>query len=358
MCKVYNQIGCLTQIQNHLRHNGLNANQSPHDLLDFQKSHLSVRQQILSNHRTLIKQERDQLDAELPELQATVQTARGEIEGQLSAKIEELRKRVDDLASDDLNVIQSLINQIKKVRLKYKISRSEGRFNARVEIAIRHLVEHHKLKNERYQFISSKLEDAIRQSSLVEIQEHDRKKNVIDLIKNEIFGALGELQVESELKKLPDDYILINDFSRSFDPAIYNRKEDDHIQSIQIDHLLIAPSGIFLIETKNWSDQSLNNLNFRSPVQQVKRTNFALFVMLNVNTRGTKYIFTEHPWGEKKIPIRNVIVFINRKPTEEFQHVKTLTLNELLGYVRYFKPCFSDIEMRAMAGYLIALNVK
>jgi hypothetical protein len=40
--------------------------------------------------------------------------------------------------------------------------------------------------------------------------------------------------------------------------------------SVQIDHLLVSPFGVFLIETKNWSDQSLNNLSLRSPVQQIK----------------------------------------------------------------------------------------
>lgn len=357
MCKVYNQTGCRTQIRSHLRYHRLNEHQTPEELLDFQQSYKSIAQQIFSNHKTLIEKEKKVLEYEIPELEAAVQKEKKEIEEQLSVEIEELKNKLDSLSANNLNLIQSLISNVKKASLKLKIRTRELNFDSKVEGSIKHLVEHHRVKNERNQFILSNFEDAVRQSSLIEMQEHNRRKEVIDLIKNEIYGALGEQQVEKELEKLSDEYILINDFSRRFDPPIYNRQEDDHIQSIQIDHLLIAPSGIFLIETKNWSEQSLSNLNFHSPVHQVKRANFALFILLHAGTSGNKHIFRQHSWGDKKIPIRNLVVFINHKPTEQFDFVSILTVNQLRAHILRFKPCFSDVETRAMAGHLLALNV-
>jgi len=151
---------------------------------------------------------------------------------------------------------------------------------------------------------------------------------------------------------------LINDFSVSFSPAIYNRQENDYIKSVQIDHILVGPAGIFLIETKNWSEKSLQNLSLRSPVEQIKRTSFALFYLLNNDMSSYHLSLDAHHWGDKKIPIKNLIVLTNTKPKEEFQFVKILTVSELLGYVNYFKPIFSYNETKRIADMILRINEK
>ena len=156
------------------------------------------------------------------------------------------------------------------------------------------------------------------------------------------------------MRRLSDDYILINDFTCSFSPPIFNKQENGYIKSIQIDHILISPAGIFLIETKNWSERSLNSLNLRSPVEQIKRTNFALFKILN--ERIANDVLDRHHWGERKISIRNLIVLIDQKPNEEFNYVKILTLKELYKYIQYFKPSFSVMETHLIANYLLKIN--
>jgi hypothetical protein len=45
----------------------------------------------------------------------------------------------------------------------------------------------------------------------------------------------------------------------------------------------------------------------------------------------------------------------NSKPNEEFQYVKLLTVNELPGYVKYFKPTFSNEETQEIANFLLSL---
>lgn len=114
--------------------------------------------------------------------------------------------------------------------------------------------------------------------------------------------------------------------------------------------------GHLLIETKNWSEKSSGNLDLRSPVQQVKRTNFALFKILTEDIVGGRVKLKQHHWGDRKIPIRNLIVFINSKPKEEFQYVKILTVNELLSYIKYFEPMFTGEETQAIASYLLNMN--
>jgi hypothetical protein len=169
---------------------------------------------------------------------------------------------------------------------------------------------------------------------------------------------LGEQKVVKTLESLSDEYFLINDFVVSFSPAIYNRQENDYIKSVQIDHILVGPSGIFLIETKNWSEKSLENLSLRSPVQQIKRTIFVLFKLLNNEMSNYHLRLDRHHWGDKKISMKNLIVLTNTKPKEEFQYVKILTVNELLGYVNYFKPSFSNTETQRIADFLVDINTK
>ncbi|MCC4921082.1 nuclease-related domain-containing protein [Flavobacterium chungbukense] len=165
---------------------------------------------------------------------------------------------------------------------------------------------------------------------------------------------MGENKVENVLKKLSDDYILINDFCYNFATPI--KHKGDFIKSIQIDHLLLSPAGIFIIETKNWSNRSLDNLDLRSPVQQILRTNYALFKLLDDNSRKYSWNFNRHHWGNRKIPIKNIIVFINNAPKEQFQFIKILGINELISYIKYFDSNFTTNETESIGDYLLNLS--
>lgn len=180
-------------------------------------------------------------------------------------------------------------------------------------------------------------------------------KDAIEELKPLIAGAIGENLVENEIKKLSDEYILINDFSLSFNPPIYNRKENDRIFSIQVDHLLISRAGLFILETKNWSKKSILSFDMRSPIEQVSRTGYALFVLLNSKNDESEIKLSRHHWGRKRIPIRSIVVMINEKPDVDFMHIKVKTLNELNGYIRYFKPVFNDEEFEYISKIIIDL---
>ena len=184
------------------------------------------------------------------------------------------------------------------------------------------------------------------------LDELTHTKEVVDVLYTLVAGAIGETSVVNTLHQLSDDYYLINDFSLRFDPPIYNKRENDRIFSIQIDHLLVCRSGVFLLETKNWSKTSVQNLDLRSPVKQVLRTSFALFVLLNSESGLNDLRLEDHHWGAKKIPIRNIIVMINEKPREEFKHVKVLSLKELIGYIQYFDQTFDGEEVKSIFEYL------
>lgn len=201
------------------------------------------------------------------------------------------------------------------------------------------------LTNRKLSYLDTNSGKIISDRSKAKSDELESIKKLVDSLYSLIAGAVGENQVVKEIQKLSDDYKLINDFSIEFDPPIYDKNVKEMIFSIQIDHLLIGPSGIFILETKNWSERSINRFDLRSPVEQIKRTSYALFILLNSESSINKNSLAQHHWGCRKIPIRNIVVMTNRKPKEEFNHVKVLSLNELNGYVKYFEPVFSDSEV-------------
>lgn len=240
-----------------------------------------------------------------------------EIEEELKALEEESKKAIE---IRDKNVLNRIIYYPKTRRLTKKRT---------------------KLINNYEATISKRCADAYRELEFI--------KETIEGLYPVIAGALGEHSVVSELQKLSDRHYLINDFSLAFNPPIFNKRENDIIYSIQIDHLLVCQSGVFVIETKNWSATSIETIDLRSPVEQVKRAGFALFVWLNSDTKRG---LLRHHWGAKKIPIRNIIVMTNKAPKGDFQHVTVLPLNKLNGYIKYFEEIFDESEVEMIFNYL------
>ena len=58
-----------------------------------------------------------------------------------------------------------------------------------------------------------------------------------------IIGLAGEHWVKRELKKLPDDYLVLNN--------LMFKTEDGHTH--QVDHVVVSKYGIFVIETKQFN---------------------------------------------------------------------------------------------------------
>lgn len=318
--------------------------------MNFQKNIPLLKEQIIKQHQGLIEKERLTLSAELEKLEGTIKANRTELESILRKEAEKLHDNLDKLSKlTDTNVLRRSFFQLKKLYYKKKVQKLDENINRKLDTAVADLVEIQRLKTRRHDFINSQFMDAVHESASISLADLDRKQRVIEQVNTSIYGAIGEHKVVKELEKLSDENILINDFSITFQTPIYNRQEKDLIKSIQIDHLLINRSGVFLIETKNWSEESLMKLNLRSPVQQVKRTSYALFKIIANGNIG----LDPHHWGEKKIPIRNVIVLTNSRPIEEFQYVKVLSLNELLRYIQYFPPIFLGFETERIADYLL-----
>lgn len=92
-------------------------------------------------------------------------------------------------------------------------------------------------------------------------------------------GVRGEIQVINTLRTLPEGYYVLNEVMISFEKAIYWKKYGEYLKSAKIDHIVVGETGIFLIETKNWTSEHLKRSDFL-PHKQIERANYLVYVQL------------------------------------------------------------------------------
>ena len=190
--------------------------------------------------------------------------------------------------------------------------------------------------------------------SASDIEKQKRTLSAFDKHKYLFYGAEGEERVAGELSNLPDTYILINDYRLEFSQPIYDRNNDDRIYSIQIDHVVVGPTGLYLVETKNWSRDSVENPELFSPIKQLRRSNYAIYRVLNAAVEREDIDNFSNHWGNRRISPKNILCLMNHRPNQEFQYVKTLSENQIASYVRNQRQTFSQIEVNSLAENLLS----
>lgn len=353
MTIVVGQIEPLKRLKKILNENGIARFNSIGEINTFIKNYESEKKEIPKTIENLLDGEFNNLQSDLIKCQQIYDDLKVDILNELNHKIKKLDETSKQtIEKSNKNLFNKILNYLKIKTLTNQKLTLEKNLEEIIRKKTR-ITEHEvtKAKNKLDDYRENK-KNIISTRCAESYRELDSTKEIVDGLSKLIAGVIGENSVVNELQKLSDNYYLINDFSEEFNPPIYNKKENDRIFSIQIDHLLICQSGVFLLETKNWSKQSIKNLDFRSPVEQILRANYALFVLLNNESKFDDINLAPHHWGSKKIPIRNIIIMTAEKPKEEFKHVKVLSLNELIGYIEYFDPIFSEAEVKNIFNYL------
>jgi hypothetical protein len=138
----------------------------------------------------------------------------------------------------------------------------------------------------------------------------------------ELVGARAELEVISRLSRLPGDYTVFNDIRLTTNR--YIRFDGAALRSAQIDHLVLSPAGVFVIETKRWSQHFVESGEYHNPFNQIQRAAYLCYKKLR------------REFG--KIHVRSVIACAGKLPSApENSHVKVLPIAELNGYISWFK---------------------
>src|SRR5690606_9388551 len=349
MARIYGTIESLKSLKSELEDKGISRFSSVKEVKTFLSNYNLEKLKILND--VSIELERDYLET-CNKLEQRIQKKNEIINlesEKINNKVSDLQTKIDSIKNNkEKNFIKKLSSILKLYVLEKK---SNHLLKNKPEIInsftkeISKEIESDELFIKKYESEKQKL---IEKRAKPKTEKLEYTRNVLENSKNLISGAIDENIVVKEIKKLSDDYVLINYFNLSFSRPIFYRKHNQRIYSIQIDHLLISKAGIFIIETKNWSKSSVNSISLRSPIEQIIRSNFALYIYISENIT-----LNEHHWGEQKIPIRNLIVMIRNKPKAEFKYVNIKLLNELNDYIKYFEPVLTDKQLNRIVNNLI-----
>ena len=343
MARIIGTIESLKSLKSELKNRGISRFNSVREINEFLSNYNSEKLEIFNDTSKELENEFSETCIHLKQKilnKTEIITLETE---KLDNQILHLKKKINLIENEKgKNYFKNIISNIKvyftENQLNYILNNKTTLINSPAKSISQKIKKDEQFINE-YTTNKQGLTDT-RVKPKIEKLEYTRK--VLENSKNLISGAIGENLVTKEIAKLPDDFVLINDFNLSFSTPIYFKK-----QNIQVDHLLISKAGIFILETKNWSKSSVNSINLRSPIEQIERFGFALYVYISENVS-----LKNHHWGEKKVPIRKVIVMINNKPKAEFKFVSVKLLRELNDYINYFEPVFTDSEMNKIINKL------
>ena len=356
MAIIHRQIGSLSQLIELLRGAGIYGFDTLDSIRKFRASYKDTIQKIGGNSRARLSQDIANLESRYQKLSSDLNNKIKRREDELLAELRMLKTEMN-ATNPPTNFFGRLVASVKNRRTSKRKAVLENSFRSEVERPFRRSLEDIARIQSDIKSRKANPERWIETCSSSEIAKHQRALSIFQANRSLFYGAEGEERALQELSKLPDSYTVINDYRLEFSKPIYNRRENDRIYSVQIDHIVIGPTGIYLVETKNWSKDSVESRDLFSPVKQLSRHSFAMFVLLNdaVRSGGMWRAFSGN-WGDRKISPRNIILLMNHKPREEYQHVKILTLREIVRYISYGTPMFSETEVATLSDYILYPN--
>lgn len=246
---------------------------------------------------------------------------------------EKLNSIIDALKSDE----QKLIEELKEKRAEFK----ESLIKEKQDLLEREFGSKEKRRVKRIDKILEKNLDKPFKKDLKQIKKTEKKivsreKNIEkeianstkglrktqNIIKNNIAfvsGAVGETAAIRELKKLPESFFILNKATLSFSRAIRWRKYHQYAKSCKIDHVVVGPTGIFLIETKNWNPQRIYHTKF-TPHMQIDRAGYIFFIHMM-------------DYFNCKFPVYKVVATYRKLPEINYNYVDQMTIRELVNYI-------------------------
>jgi hypothetical protein len=138
----------------------------------------------------------------------------------------------------------------------------------------------------------------------------------------ELAGAEAELAVIDRLRTLPAFAIVFNDVR--LEASRYIRFNGVALESAQIDHVVLTPAGVFVIETKRWSHRFVASGNFHNPFDQVSRASYLCYDLLRESFGSTR--------------VRSIIACVDSLPDAPCDsYIKVVRPESLTSYILGFR---------------------
>jgi len=152
---------------------------------------------------------------------------------------------------------------------------------------------------------------------------------------NDYLGAEGEFIVLKELEKLGNKFHVFCDVDVHLDKPIPHRATREHITRKQLDFIVVGNTGIFVIEVKNWSSNTVKEQRYNeNPIEQVSKQGLLLWKKLNDSVSFEPYV-------------KNILVSIqgNISPNPDYPRVKVKTPSSIRSYIEHTNKDLLDEEV-------------
>jgi hypothetical protein len=293
-----------------------------------------------------LEQKTAEIKAEIEQLVEDEKSLRAEYAQRYTEQVELTNGEITRIREKLVALPRNIVAKIRRHFLTKRLQTLEVKFDQIVNEPLRGLRTKIDDKVRQSSYLASNQEEVVAKRSAPFIAKTERTVAVLSELAPVIYGAIGEQKAIDLLRRLPDNYYVINDYQRSFHRPLHMKSEDDWIYSIQLDHVVVGPTGVFVIETKYWSPKSIANNNLFSPVKQLRRGGFALFVLINNGIREYR-AFNNH-WGAAQISVGNILLMMNATTNEQFQFVKILTESSLLDFITRRPETLSNEQVRCL----------
>jgi len=324
--KIINESGAVEDLFNQLKNLKINRFHSIYDIIDFK-----------NNYQIEIKNYKNQI---MFEIKNEIETLYLEKETLLEKYNVNKETQIAKI-SNKLHKYESIINNSKKnifskiycFFIRTNLNLITKNYDKIIEKPIKRYLSKINKCDHRISYLTANQIDETESRSKDYIKNINYIVNVLQNLTPLIYGGIGELKAINLFKKLPVDYYIINNYCRTFNPPLFNKNEKDRIFSTQIDHIVIGPTGVYVIETKYWSKRSIDSIDLFSPIKQLRRSGYAIFVVLNslINSDRNS-VFSNH-WGNTKISVSNILLMMNSITNEQFQFVKVLSESNFINYI-------------------------
>lgn len=357
MAKIINTVGSLSILKLELEKRNIRQFHSLEEIQQFENTYNQQLSDVPVVSKVALQAEIKSIQNDIASIDEVLLSKKKKVEEDIDKKIVCINGRINYLRTQKKHVLIKIISPFVIYFLHRRINRIEYGRNKRVLQAVRFEGK----KKEQFEKRLAELNkdfDAILEKKIDE-NSHRIKyvKETVDGLRPLILGVIGESKVSRTLSLLPDGYVVINDVYIELQKPIYYREEDDRIFSFQIDHLVIGPTGVFVVETKHWGQSTINSCDLFSPVKQIKRSNYALFRLLNYAIQNHMIDVSHSSWGDRTVSVRNILALTASTVKEKFQHVKVLDTGSLNSYIQWFDKELSSQDVEALVSYVQWLEV-
>ena len=251
MSQIIGQIDSLAALLSKLRDNRINHINTLDEIISFQNDFQNKLNKSKDKVEKAFVSEIEQLKQSIITLETTYKGKLLIRERVLIKEKNEIDINIDHSSQNSTDIISEFFNFFKRLILKCRKYLLSNYFDAVKNLSYLVNKIQISIKKHRLQYFEKNFNSIVEKRNYKESKEIVKIKSILDENNTLIPGAIGEQKAVDELKKLPDSYVVINNCKIEFIPPIYYKKNDQNIKRIQADHIVVGPSGVFLIETKN-----------------------------------------------------------------------------------------------------------